>query len=94
MKFTIEQANSYIEQNKEKVNDLYRLKYHMIPPIGWMNDPNGLIKINETYHLFYQYYPYDSKWGPMHWGHFSSKDLIAFIIFGLLFISSFVVRFA
>lgn len=78
MKFTIEQANSYIEQNKEKVNDLYRLKYHMIPPIGWMNDPNGLIKINETYHLFYQYYPYDSKWGPMHWGHFSSKDLIKY----------------
>ena len=76
MYFTIESANKYIKDNKEKVNNQYRLKYHMMPPVGWMNDPNGLVKYNGRYHLFYQFYPYDSQWGPMHWGHFVSDDLI------------------
>ena len=78
MNYTIESANSFIAENKGKVEQKYRLKYHMMPPCGWMNDPNGLIKINDTYHLFYQFYPYDSKWGPMHWGHFETKDLISY----------------
>lgn len=47
---------------------------HFEPLVGWMNDPNGTIKIDDTYHLFYQYYPNDIKWGPMHWGHAISKD--------------------
>ena len=67
MNYTLDNANEYIEGNKDKVNKLYRLKYHMMPPVGWMNDPNGLIYKDGIYHLFYQFYPYDSKWGPMHW---------------------------
>lgn len=47
---------------------------HFEPPKGWMNDPNGTIVIDGTYHLFYQYYPDDIKWGPMHWGHAISRD--------------------
>lgn len=78
MEYTIENANRYIKENQKNINSKYRLKIHMIPPIGWMNDPNGLIKIDDKYHLFYQYYPYDSKWGPMHWGHFLSYDLIKY----------------
>ena len=76
MNNALQKANDYIKKNKDKVNQLYRLKYHMMPPVGWMNDPNGLVFKDNQYHLFYQFYPYDSQWGPMHWGHFKSKDLI------------------
>lgn len=50
------------------------MKKHFEPSKGWMNDPNGTIVIDGTYHLFYQYYPDDIKWGPMRWGHAVSKD--------------------
>lgn len=45
----------------------YRLKYHVCPEHGWINDPNGFSYFRGYYHLFYQYYPDEPVWGPMHW---------------------------
>jgi len=54
----------------------HRSQFHFSPEKGWMNDPNGLVYYDSTYHLFYQYYPDSNVWGPMHWGHATSNDLV------------------
>lgn len=54
----------------------YRPQIHFSPKEHWMNDPNGMVYHNGTYHLFFQYYPGGNVWGPMHWGHATSKDLV------------------
>ena len=43
-------------------------RFHVTGGIGWINDPNGFAPYQGEYHLFFQYHPYDTKWGPMHWG--------------------------
>ncbi|MGX7025234.1 glycoside hydrolase family 32 protein [Vagococcus hydrophili] len=57
-------------------DERYRLGYHVSASQGWINDPNGFCYFNGYYHIFFQHHPYSSEWGPMHWGHARSKDLV------------------
>ena len=62
------------QENKEEA--LYRPNFHFTPKANWMNDPNGMFYLNGKYHMYFQYYPDGNVWGPMHWGHTISKDMI------------------
>ncbi|MFD1143632.1 glycoside hydrolase family 32 protein [Larkinella insperata] len=55
----------------------HRPRFHFSPKAHWMNDPNGMVYHKGTYHLFFQYYPDGDTWGPMHWGHATSKDMVS-----------------
>ena len=72
----LEKARDYENRFIESIKSEERPAFHISAPIGWINDPNGFSIFNEEYHLFYQYNPYGTVWGPMHWGHSKSKDMI------------------
>jgi fructan beta-fructosidase len=57
-------------------DEAYRGQFHFSPAQNWMNDPSGLVYYQGEWHLFYQYHPDGDAWGPMHWGHAVSTDLV------------------
>ena len=76
MKNELNRAENFIQNQLSLVNTTYKPILHFSASTGWINDPNGFSFDGNTFHLFYQYHPYSSKWGPMHWGHATSKNLI------------------
>ncbi|MBD5524839.1 MAG: glycoside hydrolase family 32 protein [Lachnospiraceae bacterium] len=73
---TLRDARRYEETMERKIDREAKPDFHLATRVGWMNDPNGFSYYNGEYHMFYQYHPYDSHWGPMHWGHAVSTDLL------------------
>ena len=73
---TLREARQAEEAFEKRITKEQRPMFHLTPRTGWMNDPNGFTYYQGKYHLFYQYYPYDSHWGLMHWGHAVSEDLL------------------
>ena len=73
---TLREARKFEEVFGKTILPEERPAFHLSPLHGWMNDPNGFSIYQGKYHLFYQYYPYDSVWGNMHWGHAVSEDLL------------------
>lgn len=72
----IDKAREYEIQEEKRIPMEERAAFHLTPRTGWMNDPNGFSYYKGKYHLFYQYHPYDTNWGPMHWGHACTEDFI------------------
>ena len=72
----LEKARSYETEKLIHMDLDKKPLFHISAPTGWINDPNGFSVYDGKVHLFYQYYPYDKVWGPMHWGHSVTTDMI------------------
>ena len=72
----LERVRDYERERAVKLPADERPLFHITPLVGWMNDPNGFCYYRGEYHLFYQYHPFSRQWGPMHWGHVVSQDLL------------------
>ena len=76
MKEQLAKAEAGVAKLLENRNDRWYPTFHIAAKAGWINDPNGLSYFNGRYQVYYQHHPYSTVWGPMHWGHVSSEDLV------------------
>ena len=72
----LERNIKVIEKNANLTEGRFRLGHHLMPPVGWLNDPNGLCWYKGRYHVFFQYAPFDVEGGLKFWGHYTSEDLV------------------
>ena len=72
----LERNVAAIEKNADMTEGTVRLGHHLMPPVGWLNDPNGLCWYKGKYHVFFQYAPFDVEGGLKFWGHYTSEDMI------------------
>lgn len=72
----LEKNVAAIEKNADMTEGKFRLGHHLMPPVGWLNDPNGLCWYKGKYHVFFQYAPFDVEGGLKFWGHYTSEDMI------------------
>ena len=72
----LQKAREFEQEQLSKISPEERPSFHVTGGTGWINDPNGLIYYKGNYHIFYQHFPYDNKWGTMHWGHAITKDFV------------------
>lgn len=72
----VDMTEEMMKEKEQKEGAGYREKLHLMPPVGWLNDPNGLCQLNGIYHAFFQYSPFNAEGGVKMWGHYTSKDMI------------------
>lgn len=72
-----QKAKEEVERMERTVNNCpFRTRYHIMPPVGWLNDPNGLCQFRGVFHAFFQYSPLNVHGGGGYWGHCTSRDLL------------------
>ena len=72
----LKKARAYEVEQQAETDKAEKPVFHVSAPVGWINDPNGFSVYKGKVHLFYQYHPYTREWGPMHWGHSVSSDMV------------------
>ena len=79
----LQQYLSSCEKTQEAhENDKWRLRLHLMPPTGFMNDPNGLCWFKGLWHVFFQYAPSSPEGGLKYWGHYTSQDMLHWTYWG------------
>ena len=73
---TLQRARNFETQYAAYIPEADRPAFHVTGAVGWINDPSGFSCYQGESHLFYQYHPYTTNWGPMHWGHVKTRDFI------------------
>lgn len=76
MRSELERAEQGVATLLADRNDRWYPKFHIAAKAGWMNDPNGLAHFKGRYQVYFQHHPFSTTWGPMHWGHVSSEDMV------------------
>ena len=76
MKEQLERAEQGVAALLAERNERWYPTFHIAAKAGWINDPNGLSYFNGRYQVYFQHHPFGTQWGPMHWGHVSSEDLV------------------